>query len=127
MRRTPSRYFNFPVVDRGKRRRAGLSLGLALATGVLGLRTDPLPLAMHGALTGAGVGALQWVFLRQQVTMAGWWVLVVAACWALGWLVTRAVGVDLSKGWPVFGISGAAVFAALTGLGLLWLVRHPTP
>lgn len=37
--------------------------------------------------------------------------------------VTRAVGVELSKGWTVFGLSGAAVFAAFSGLALAWLLR----
>lgn len=59
--------------------------------------------------------------------MATLWVVVVAIGWALGWTVTRAAGVDLSRGWIVFGASGALAFAALTGLVLLWLLRHPLP
>ncbi len=30
----------------------------------------------------------------------------------------------LSKGWAVFGISGAAVFALISGATLVWLVGH---
>ncbi len=42
--------------------------------------------------------------------------------WALGWLVTRAAGVDLTLQWSVFGSSGALTFQLLAGLALAWLL-----
>lgn len=101
----------------------GLSAGLALGFAALGTRTDAVALVLRGALTGAVLGLGQWVLLRQNVTRAALWIPAIALGWALGWTVTRAVGVDLAKGWTVFGLSGAAVFAALSALALAWLLR----
>ncbi|MGQ0550629.1 MAG: hypothetical protein ACT4PY_13280 [Armatimonadota bacterium] len=102
----------------------GLSAGLALGIAAFGTRTDGVALVLRGALTGAVLGLGQWILLRQHATGAAQWIPAIAVGWALGWTVTRAVGVDLSKGWTVFGLSGAAVFAALSGLALMWLLRE---
>jgi hypothetical protein len=105
----------------------GLAAGLGLGLAVLGARTDTVTLLLRAALTGAVIGLLQWLLLRQEFAMAGWWILAMTIFWVLGWAITRAVGVDLSKGWAVFGISGAIVFAALSGILVVWLIRHPVP
>jgi hypothetical protein len=44
----------------------------------------------------------------------------------LGWTVTWAFGIDVERGYFVFGASGALVFAALSGLTMLLMLRGPT-
>jgi len=105
----------------------GLATGLALSVAVSGASIELRPLIVRAVLTGGLLGIAQWLLLRRHVTAAGLWIVVVAIGWALGWVVTRAAGVDLSRGWLVFGASGALAFAALTGLALIWLLRHPLP
>lgn len=105
----------------------GLAAGLALGVALVGTGTGSMPLAMRGIVTGVVIGIMQWIILREHVLMAGWWVPAIGVCWAGGWTVTRAAGVDLSRGWTVFGASGAIVFAALTGIALILLLRHPVP
>jgi hypothetical protein len=41
----------------------------------------------------------------------------------LAWITTKSVGVDLSKGYAVFGASGALMFQGLTGTALYLLLR----
>jgi hypothetical protein len=64
-----------------------------------------------------------------NLTHAPVWALVVALSWAIGWMITRAVGIDLALQWSVFGSSGALMFQLLTGLTLAWLLqgRKVTP
>jgi hypothetical protein len=52
------------------------------------------------------------------------WVLIVTLGWALGWMITRAIGIDLAAQWAVFGSSGALLFQLLTGLTLAWMLRR---
>jgi hypothetical protein len=40
--------------------------------------------------------------------------------------VTWAIGVDVERGYYVFGASGALVFAAVTGLAMLFMLRGRT-
>lgn len=105
----------------------GLCAGLALGVAVLGTETDAFALLLRAAVTGIVLGGLQWVLLQQHLSMAGWWVPAIATGWAAAWTITRIVGVDLSKGWAVFGISGAAAFAALSGFVLTWLLKFRVP
>ena len=65
------------------------------------------------ALYGTVAGLMQWLVLRRQVARAGWWVL---AC-TLGWVVAVPVG-DLG------GPPGWAVYGAITGAVLVWLLRQ---
>jgi hypothetical protein len=101
---------------------AGLGVGLALGIAAFGAGTELVPLLARAACAGLVIGVLQWMVLRPAVPGSLWWVLVVAAGWEVGWAVTRAIGVDLSKGWTVFGSSGAVAFALLSGLAMLWLL-----
>jgi len=105
----------------------GLAAGLALSVALSGTSIDLPPLIVRAVLTGCLLGIAQWLLLRRHVAAAGLWIVVVTIGWALGWTVTRAAGVDLSRGWLVFGASGALAFAALTGFALLYLLRHPLP
>ena len=101
---------------------AGMGAGLALGIALLGTDTAGITLPLRGLVTGAGIGIAQFALLRGSSTRALVWPLVVACGWAIGWLVTRAVGIDLAQHWSVFGASGALTFQLLTGLALAWLL-----
>ena len=100
----------------------GMGIGLALSIALLGTSTDGAALPLRGLITGAGIGIAQYVLLRGASDHALAWPLIVTLGWALGWIITRAVGVDLSLQWSVFGSSGALTFQLLTGLTLAWIV-----
>lgn len=103
---------------------AGMSGGLALGVALLGMDTEGVGLLLRGLLTGAAIGSAQWLLLRRVVAGAALWPLVVGLGWGIGWAVTRAVGVDLTLHWPVFGSTGACVFQLLTGLALAWMLSR---
>ena len=100
----------------------GLAVGLPLRVNILGTGTDLVGVAYRAVFTGAVLGVFQWMILRPHVPLALWWVPTVAIGWGLGSAITRAVGVDLSEGWAVFGISGAGGFVLLSGLSLVWML-----
>ncbi len=96
----------------------GLSVGLAIGAALVGYRTGIAHLVVMGAVSGLGVGIDQWWFLRERISRAPLWPLGTALAWALGWGVTTAIGVDVATQWPVFGVSGAVVAMALSGVFL---------
>jgi len=100
----------------------GLALGLAASIAVVGTGTEALPVLLRGAIAGIVVGFAQWLVLREASPKALWWVFVMTCSWALGWTVSRAVGVDLSYGWAVFGALGALAFTVVTGAVLIVLL-----
>ncbi len=102
----------------------GMGLGLALGIALLGTSTDGAALPLRGLITGAGIGVAHSRLLRGYALA---WAPIVALGWALGWMITRAVGVDLALQWTVFGSSGALTFQLLTGLTLAWMLRGPRP
>jgi hypothetical protein len=106
------------------------ALGVAIGDGVgallTGAGTGLGTLLITGLATGVAVGLLQWWLLRGRVLLASLWPPVVAIAWPLGWTVTWATGVDVERGYYVFGASGALVFAALTGLAMLLMLRGRT-
>jgi hypothetical protein len=106
---------------------AGMALGLAISTVVFGSETAGSELLWRGAITGFCLGLAQFIVFRTFLPLPQWiiWVGVVSVGWALGWYVTRTVGIDLSPKWSVFGISGALTFQILTGLALNFLLRIP--
>jgi uncharacterized membrane protein YjfL (UPF0719 family) len=101
----------------------GLGLGLAASMALIGTDNAANPLAMRGIITGLVMGVMQWLVLRQSLPSSMGWPPIMSAAWAIGWTVTRLVGVDLSAGWANFGASGALVFSALTGGMLMVLTR----
>lgn len=101
----------------------GMAVGLAAGVALFGTETAGNTLIFRAALTGLIIGAAQWLLLREHVAMNGWWLLVIAAAWAIAWAVTRAFGVDLTRNWSVFGASGAIVFQLLTAVVLRLLLR----
>jgi hypothetical protein len=102
----------------------GVAIGDALGALLTGAETGLGALVVTGLATGVAVGLLQWgLVLRGRLLLASLWPPVVAIAWPLGWTVTRAAGVDVERGYYVFGASGALVFAALTGLAMLLMLH----
>lgn len=101
-----------------------LATAVALATGaasaalLTGAGTAPGDLALTGLVAGAFVGAAQSVLLARGRRTSAVWTAATAVVWALGWLTTWAWGIDVERGYHVFGSSGAVVVTILTGLVL---------
>ena len=105
----------------------GVAIGDALGAMLTGVGTGIGALLITGLATGVAVGLLQWWLLRGRLLLASLWPPVVAIAWPLGWTVTWAVfAFDLERGFYAFGASGALVFAALTGLAMLLMLRGRT-
>jgi hypothetical protein len=104
----------------------GVAIGDALGALLTGAGTGIGALLITGLATGVAVGLLQWGLLRGRLLLASLWAPVVAIAWPLGWTVTWSVGVDVERGYAVFGSTGALVFAALTGLTMLLMLRGRT-
>ena len=106
------------------------ALGVALGDGVgallTGAGTGIGALLITGLATGVAVGLLQWGLLRGRALLGSLWPLVVAIAWPVGWTVTWAFGIDVERGYYVFGASGALVFAAVTGVAMLLMLRGRT-
>lgn len=96
------------------------SLGAVAASGlvVLGVGSFDANLGwVAGAvLYGTLAGVLQWLVLRRQVARAGWWVLAST----VGWVVALPLG-------DITGPPGWAVYGAVTGTLLVWLLRQRGP
>jgi hypothetical protein len=105
----------------------GVAIGDALGALLTGAGTGIWALLIIGLATGIVVGLLQWaLFLRGRLLLAGLWPPVVALAWPVGWTVTWAFGIDVERGYFVFGSSGALIFAAITGLAMLLMLRGRT-
>ncbi|MCX6023416.1 MAG: hypothetical protein NTZ05_17140 [Chloroflexi bacterium] len=101
----------------------GMAGGLALGQLLLGSDTATPALLTRALLTGAAIGGVQTALLWNGGVRQPLWGPFIALCWAVGWTITQAVGVDLTLKWTVFGSSGAVTFQLLTGLGLAWMLR----
>jgi hypothetical protein len=104
----------------------GLAIGDAFGALLTGAGTGIGALLILGVVTGVAVGLLQWGLLRGRLLRARLWPLVVAIAWPVGWTVTWAFGIDVERGYYTFGASGALVFAAITGLAMLLMLRGRT-
>ena len=105
----------------------GVAIGDAIGALLTGAGTGIGALLIIGLATGVAVGLLQWgLALRGRLLRASLWAPVVAIAWPLGWTVTWAFGIDVERGYFVFGASGALVFAAVTGLAMLLMLRGRT-
>jgi len=105
----------------------GVAIGDALGALLTGAGTGIVALLITGLATGVAVGVLQWgLALRGRLQRASRWPLVVAIAWPVGWTVTWAFGIDVERGYYAFGASGALVFAAITGLAMLLMLRGRT-
>ncbi|HEY7102809.1 MAG TPA: hypothetical protein VH573_14335 [Mycobacteriales bacterium] len=93
----------------------GLAAGLGLGAGAVSYGTGTSDLVVQGAVCGAVVGLAQAVVLARRIgPVAAAWPALLAGCWALGWAVTAAIGVEVDLRFTVFGSSGAVVVTALT-------------
>ncbi len=101
----------------------GVAIGDAVGALLTGAGTGIGALLITGLATGVAVGLLQWWLLRGRLLVASLWPPVVAIAWPLGWTVTWASGIDVERSYYVFGSSGALVFAAVTGLVMLLMLR----
>jgi len=102
----------------------GFTLGFPLTKTLFGELSSGLGIAgVEGAIVGAIVGAMEWLVLRGRVTRAGWWVLASTLAWALstvlGEVGALAAGEDF-----VADLLRVILGAALTGVGMLWLLRR---
>jgi hypothetical protein len=105
----------------------GVAIGDALGALLTGAGTGIGALLITGVATGVAVGLLQWWLLRGRLQRASLWPPVVAIAWTLGWVVTSVViGINVERGFYAFGASGALVFAAITGLTMLFMLRGRT-
>ena len=102
----------------------GVAIGDALGALLTGSGTGIGALLITGLATGVAVGLLQWwLVLRGRLLRSRLWTPVVAIAWPVGWTVTWAFGIDVERGYYVFGASGALVFAAITGFAMLLMLR----
>lgn len=102
----------------------GGGLGLGLGGSAVGYQTSIGDLALMGLLTGIPLGVAQALALPRPSRR--WrWALAVPPLWALGWIVTTAVGIDVDAQYTVFGATGALTFSVLSGL-VLHRVVQPT-
>ena len=104
----------------------GLAVGLGVGVAIFDYGTSISDLAVLGAVSGLGVGAAQWLVLRDHVGASFLWVFGIAALWALGWTITTSIGVDVESKWANFGASGAITVTVLSG-GLLWFLTSLAP
>lgn len=100
----------------------GLGLGLLLGSTVVNYRTSVPELALMGAITGLVLGAAQAVALPQRARKKWVWAVGVAAFWALGWILTALLGSNVDAQANNFGIIGAVLVTALSGLLLHFLL-----
>jgi hypothetical protein len=66
-----------------------MGAGLALSIALLGTETGDIALPLRGLITGASIGAAQYLLLRGVMSRAPVWALIVALSWAIGWMITR--------------------------------------
>jgi hypothetical protein len=101
----------------------GVGIGDGVGALLTGAGTGIGALLITGLATGVAVGLLQWWLLRGRLLRASLWTGAVAIAWPVGWTVTWATGIDVERGYFVFGATGALVFAAITGLAMLLMLR----
>jgi len=105
----------------------GLAIGLGLGVAVAGSENADNAFLWRALVGGICVGVAQAFLLRGLVAQPVLWAGVVFVAWIVGWYVTRAIGVDLTHKWTVFGAAGAITFQVITGIGLYFLSKAPQP
>jgi hypothetical protein len=103
---------------------AGLAVGVAVGALLVGYETSTSQLAVMGAVSGAFVGIAQGLLLRN--TFSHWyaWTIAMPVLYALGWLVTDAIGISVEDQFIVFGLSGTLIFGIGSGLLLMAGMRR---
>lgn len=101
---------------------AGWAIGFPLGAGLaqqFGLAEMEFGL-LAGFVTGAALGAAQWLVLRRQLTRAGWWIPANIFAWTSALLYYR-------PGISVFGALYGMLAGIVTGIVILWLFYRPLP
>jgi hypothetical protein len=99
----------------------GMAAGLTAGASLVDYGISRGDLALMGAVTGLAVGGLQALLLARRGSGAQWWLVVNPPAWALAWFVTTfVITKNVKEQFPVFGASGALVFALLTWLVLTY-------
>lgn len=93
-----------------------LAAGLAIGAAAVGYGTTAGQLAIMGAISGAAVGIAQGFLLRDRFSLWQIWMLAMPFMFAIGWVTSESIGVDVSNQFTVFGASGSIVFGLLSGL-----------
>jgi hypothetical protein len=105
----------------------GLAVGLTAGAALVDYGIDRGDLALMGAVTGLGVGALQGLVLMQaghRASSAALWAVANPPAWALAWVVTSyVIARNIGERFPIFGASGCVVFGLLTWALLAYMFR----
>ena len=96
-----------------------LAVGLSIGSAVVSYETTPGQLAIMGAISGAHIGIAQGILLRGKFSLWHVWMAAMPVLFALGWIVSESIGVDVANQFTVFGASGSVVFGLLSGLLLV--------
>lgn len=99
-----------------------MSVGMSLSVLTVGAPVTPAAAIAAGLITGILIGVAQGGLLRRGVGPAAIWTAVVGVAWALGWLITSFVIVDIDRGHVVFGASGAIIVTVITGVVLRLII-----
>lgn len=75
---------------------------------------------LYGTLRGISLGLAQWFVLKNLCVEAKWWLAVNAVAWCLGLL--SGVGI-MRFSLQLSPITAAVTYSAITGLGMVWLLR----
>jgi hypothetical protein len=94
----------------------GMGAGLLLGAWAVDYRTSLADLAVMGALTGLVLGPAQALALPPPTAHRWIWAVAMPVLWALGWTVTTLAGIHVEEQFTIVGVSGALIFAALSGL-----------
>jgi hypothetical protein len=96
----------------------GYAVGLAAGAALVGYDTDLGSLAVMGLVSGAALGAAQGLALARHGSrgLALPWAVAMPVLFALGWIASTGIGVDVDDQFTVFGAAGAIVFTLLSGL-----------
>ena len=81
--------------------------------------------AIFGELwIGAGLGLAQWLVLRREVSISGWWILVSGLAWVASWALIVSGFVVPPGGGIIPSLIAGAVMGLLLGLGQWFLLRR---
>jgi hypothetical protein len=83
-----------------------------------------IPDLLNVAIFGGILGVLQWLLLRQKIQSAGWWVLESMTGAMLGSLVADAINTALQSDSPIDFLTSSVVWAIITGICMMWLLRR---
>jgi hypothetical protein len=93
-----------------------LAAGLSVGAAVVDYETSAGSLAIMGAISGAPVGLVQGLLLRNRFSLWAAWMIAMPVMWAIAWVVTESAGIKVSNQFTVFGASGCVVFGIMAGL-----------